>query len=65
VIDEYLDEIEKLIKDDHLIIFSDVQKVFTSQNTAYTKVKAKFIDNSLYLLMDYYLNKLTTFGRLS
>ncbi len=37
VIDEHLNEAEKIIKNDHPIIFSDLQKVYTSQNTAYIK----------------------------
>ena len=46
MIDEHLDEIEKLIKDDHLVIFSDFQRIYTSLNTAYLKAKVRFIDNS-------------------
>lgn len=46
MIDEHLDEIERIIKDDRLIIFSDFQRICTSQNTAYIKVKNRFIDNS-------------------
>ncbi len=46
MIDEHLDEIEKIIKDDHLVIFSDFQRICTSQNTAYIKAKIMFIDNS-------------------
>jgi len=46
VIDEHLDEIEKIIKDDRLVIFSDFQRICTSQNTAYIKAKIRFIDSS-------------------
>ncbi len=46
MIDEHLVEIGKIIKDDYLVIFSDFQKIYTSQNTAYIKAKIKFIDNS-------------------
>ena len=46
MIDEHLDEIEKTIKDDHLVIFSDFQRINTSHNTAYIKAKIRFIDNS-------------------
>ncbi len=46
MIDGHLDEIEKIIKDDHLVIFSDFQRVCTSQNTSYIKAKARFVDNS-------------------
>ena len=46
MIDEHLDEIEKIINDDHLVIFSDFQKIYTSQKTAYIKAKIRFVDNS-------------------
>jgi hypothetical protein len=46
VIDEHLDEIEKIIKGDPLVILSDFQRIYTSQNTAYIKAKVRFIDNS-------------------
>lgn len=46
MIDEHLVEIEKIIKEDYLVIFSDFQKIYTSQNTAYIKAKTKFIDDS-------------------
>ena len=46
MIDEHLDEIEKIIKGDSLVILSDFQRIYTSQNTAYIKAKVRFIDNS-------------------
>ncbi len=47
MIEKYLDEIDRVIKDDSLVFFSDFQKVYTSPNTAYIKAKVRFIDNSL------------------
>ena len=41
MIDEQFDEIEKTIKDDHLVIFSDFQRVCTSQNTAFVKARIR------------------------
>jgi len=41
VIDEHPVETEKIIKDDYLVILSDFQKIYTSQNTAYIKAKIK------------------------
>ena len=47
MIEKHLDEIDKVIKDDFLVFFSDIQKVYTSPNSAYIKAKVRFIDNSL------------------
>lgn len=46
MIEEHLDEIEKVIKEDYLVIISDFQRIYTSHNTAYLKAKVRFIDNS-------------------
>jgi len=47
MIEKHLDEIDRVIKDDSLVFFSDIQQVYTSPNSAYIKAKVRFIDNSL------------------
>ena len=39
MIEKHLDEIDRIIKDDSLVFFSDIQKVYTSPNSAYIKAE--------------------------
>ena len=47
MIEKHLDEIDRIIKDDSLVFFSDIQKVYTSPNSTYIKAEVRFIGNTL------------------
>jgi hypothetical protein len=53
MIEKHFDKIERAIKNNFLVIFSDFQKVYTSQSSAYLRGKVRFLDNSYLSLFHY------------